>query len=51
MKLIKKGAEADIYQTVWQNSNAILKIRKTKIIETLLLIQKFVSNELSKNLK
>ncbi|MBI1663603.1 MAG: Kae1-associated serine/threonine protein kinase [Nitrosopumilus sp.] len=30
MKLIKKGAEADIYQTVWQNSNAILKIRKTK---------------------
>ena len=30
MKLIKKGAEADIYQTAWQNSNAILKIRKTK---------------------
>ncbi|MHA7734298.1 KEOPS complex kinase/ATPase Bud32 [Nitrosopumilus sp. S6] len=30
MKLIKKGAEADIYQTVWQNSNAILKIRKIK---------------------
>ena len=30
MKLIKKGAEADIFQTVWQNSNAILKIRKTK---------------------
>ena len=30
MKLIKKGAEADIYQTLWQNSNAILKIRKTK---------------------
>lgn len=30
MKLIKKGAEADIYQTSWQNSNAILKIRKTK---------------------
>ena len=30
MKLIKKGAEADIYLTVWQNSNAILKIRKTK---------------------
>ena len=30
MKLIKKGAESDIYQTVWQNSNAILKIRKTK---------------------
>jgi len=30
MKLIKKGAEADIYQTKWQNSNAILKIRKVK---------------------
>ena len=30
MKLIKKGAEADIYQTKWQNSNAILKIRKSK---------------------
>lgn len=30
MKLIKKGAEADIYQTQWQNSKAILKIRKSK---------------------
>ncbi|MGH1567411.1 MAG: KEOPS complex kinase/ATPase Bud32 [Nitrosopumilus sp.] len=30
MKLIKKGAEADIYQTTWQKSKAILKIRKTK---------------------
>ena len=30
MKLIKKGAEADIYITKWQNSKAILKIRKTK---------------------
>ncbi|WP_428325352.1 KEOPS complex kinase/ATPase Bud32 [Nitrosopumilus sp.] len=30
MKLIKKGAEADIYQTMWQNSNVILKIRKIK---------------------
>ena len=30
MKLIKKGAEADIYQTKWQNSKAIIKIRKTK---------------------
>ncbi|HJJ23508.1 MAG TPA: KEOPS complex kinase/ATPase Bud32 [Nitrosopumilus sp.] len=30
MKLRKKGAEADIYQTTWQNSKAILKIRKTK---------------------
>ena len=30
MKLLKKGAEADIYQTRWQNSKAILKIRKIK---------------------
>ena len=30
MKLIKKGAEADIYITNWNNSKAILKIRKTK---------------------
>jgi len=30
MKLRKKGAEADIYQTKWQNSKAILKIRKTR---------------------
>ncbi len=30
MKLRKKGAEADIYQIRWQNSRAILKIRKAK---------------------
>ena len=30
MKLIKKGAEADIYQIFWQDSKAILKIRKIK---------------------
>jgi len=30
MKLFKKGAEADLYKTNWQNSKAILKIRKTK---------------------
>ena len=30
MKLLKKGAEADIYETNWQNSKAILKIRKIK---------------------
>ena len=30
MKLLKKGAEADIYLTQWDNSRAILKIRKTK---------------------
>ena len=30
MKLIKKGAEADIYRTLWGGSRAILKIRKPK---------------------
>lgn len=30
MKLLKKGAEADIYLIKWNNSNAILKIRKAK---------------------
>jgi len=30
MKLFKKGAEADLYKTKWQNSKAILKIRKAK---------------------
>ena len=40
MKLIKKGAEADIYQTKWQNSKAILKIRKSKNYRNPLLDQK-----------
>lgn len=30
MKIIKKGAEADIYSTNWEKSKAILKIRKKK---------------------
>jgi len=30
MKLLKKGAEADIYLTKWGNSHAILKVRKVK---------------------
>ena len=30
MKLLKKGAEADIYQTAWNGSKAILKIRRPK---------------------
>lgn len=30
MKLLKKGAEADIHQTIWNDSKAILKIRKSK---------------------
>jgi len=30
LKLLKKGAEADIYLTKWNDSRAILKIRKSK---------------------
>ena len=30
MKLLKKGAEADIYLTQWNGSDAVLKIRKAK---------------------
>jgi TP53 regulating kinase-like protein len=30
MKLVKKGAEADIYLTKWNGASAILKIRKAK---------------------
>jgi len=30
MKLLKKGAEADIYLTQWESTRAILKIRKSK---------------------
>ena len=37
MKLIKKGAEADIYVTEWKNSDAILKIRKSKNYRTPIL--------------
>lgn len=40
MKLIKKGAEADIYQTNWENSKAILKIRKSKNYRNPLLDKK-----------
>ena len=40
MKLIKKGAEADIYQTKWENSKAILKIRKSKNYRNPLLDKK-----------
>ncbi|MFZ0842517.1 MAG: Kae1-associated kinase Bud32, partial [Nitrosotalea sp.] len=30
MKLLKKGAEADIYITSWNGQNSVLKIRKKK---------------------
>ena len=40
MKLVQKGAEADLYQTNWQNSKAILKIRKVKKYRNSLLDSK-----------
>ncbi|MCJ8305419.1 MAG: Kae1-associated serine/threonine protein kinase [Nitrosopumilus sp.] len=40
MKLIKKGAEADIYQITWNNNNAIFKIRKIKNYRNSLLDSK-----------
>ena len=30
MELVKKGAEADIYTSIWDNSKTIMKIRKPK---------------------
>ena len=40
MKLLKKGAEADLFLTKWQNSEAILKIRKPKKYRNSLLDSK-----------
>ena len=40
MKLVNRGAEADVYSTVWNKKKAILKIRKTKSYRNTLLDQK-----------
>ena len=40
MKLINRGAEADVYSTVWDKRKAILKIRKKKSYRNSLLDQK-----------
>ena len=40
MKLINRGAEADVYSTVWNKKKAILKIRKKKSYRNSLLDQK-----------
>ena len=40
LKLIKKGAEGDVYQTLWNNQKAIKKIRKKKEYRNPLLDQK-----------
>jgi len=40
MKLINRGAEADVYSTMWDKKKAILKIRKVKSYRNLLLDQK-----------
>ena len=40
MKLVNRGAEADIYSTIWNKKKAILKIRKKKSYRNSLLDQK-----------
>ena len=40
MKLINRGAEADVYSTVWNKNKAILKIRKKKSYRNSSLDQK-----------
>ena len=40
MKLINRGAEADVYSTIWNKKKAILKIRKKKSYRNALLNQK-----------
>ena len=40
MKLINRGAEADVYSTVWNKKKAIIKIRKKKSYRNSLLDQK-----------
>jgi len=40
MKLINRGAEADVYSTIWDKKKAILKIRKVKSYRNSLLDQK-----------
>ena len=40
MKLLKKGAEGDVYQTIWNNQKAIKKIRKKKEYRNPILDQK-----------
>ena len=40
MKLINRGAEADVYSTIWDKRKAILKIRKEKSYRNSLLDQK-----------
>ena len=40
MRLLKKGAEADIYLTSWDGSEAVLKIRKPKSYRNPLLDMK-----------
>ena len=40
MKLINRGAEADVYSTIWNKNKAILKIRKEKSYRNSLLDKK-----------
>ena len=40
MKLLKKGAEGDVYQTLWNNQKAVQKVRKKKEYRNSILDQK-----------
>mgnify|MGYP006109950983 CR=1 FL=1 len=40
MKLVNRGAEADVYSTIWNKKQAILKVRKKKSYRNSLLDQK-----------
>ena len=40
MKLVNRGAEADVYSTLWNKKQAILKVRKKKSYRNSLLDQK-----------
>ena len=51
MKLLKKGAEGDIFLTSWNKKKAILKARKKKDYRNSSLDQKLENNELFVNVK
>jgi len=51
MKLIKKGAEGDLYLTTWNKQKSILKIRKKKVYRNLSLMKKYEDKEQSGKLK
>ena len=45
MKLIKKGAEADIYTGTWKNSKSLFKIRKIKNYHSFIVCSIFFTHD------